>query len=80
MKKIAWLLLLAAGRLRRHRDDYASQWPLALERDEGGAYRVVLDRDVYRQVHRRGCRTWWWSMRKVRRWQPRCSCRCAVAQ
>ena len=32
------------------RDDYARQWPLTLGRDDGGAYRVVLDAAVYRQV------------------------------
>mgnify|MGYP001405734518 FL=1 len=50
MKKIAWLLLLPLVALAATRDDYASQWPLALERDDGGAYRVVLDREVYRQL------------------------------
>lgn len=39
------LLALAAAR-----DDYARQWPLTLGRDDGGAYRVVLDEVVYRQV------------------------------
>ncbi|MHB8912041.1 MAG: DUF3999 domain-containing protein [Lysobacter sp.] len=32
------------------RDDYARQWPLTLGRDDGGAYRIVLDEAVYRQV------------------------------
>lgn len=40
------LVALAAGL----RDDYASQWPLALQSADAGAYRVVLDRDVYRQL------------------------------
>ena len=31
--------------------DYATQWPLTLGRDDGGAYRVVLDEAVYRQLH-----------------------------
>jgi len=30
--------------------DYATQWPLTLGRDGGGAYRVVLDETVYRQA------------------------------
>ncbi|QIL19925.1 DUF3999 domain-containing protein [Thermomonas sp. HDW16] len=30
--------------------DYATQWPLTLGRDDGGAYRVVLDASVYRQT------------------------------
>jgi len=30
--------------------DYAMQWPLALGRDDGGAYRVVLDETVYRRL------------------------------
>ena len=34
------------------RDDYATQWPLTLGRDGDGAYRVVLDEAVYRQVGR----------------------------
>ena len=50
MKKFAWVLLLPLVALAATRDDYASQWPLALERDDGGAYRVVLDREVYRQL------------------------------
>lgn len=32
------------------REDYARQWPLNLSRDDGGAYRVVLDENVYRQA------------------------------
>jgi hypothetical protein len=32
------------------RDDYATQWPLTLSRDDGGAYRVTLDQSVYRQL------------------------------
>ncbi len=30
--------------------DYATQWPLTLGRDDGGAYRVSLDETVYRQL------------------------------
>ena len=50
MKKLAWLSLLPLVALAATRDDYAGQWPLALPRDDGGAYRVVLDREVYRQL------------------------------
>lgn len=52
MKKLAWMLLLPLPLLAfaAWRDDYASQWPLALQDADGGAYRVVLDRDVYRQL------------------------------
>lgn len=50
MKKFAWILLLPLVALAAARDDHASQWSLALQRDDGGAYRVVLDREVYRQV------------------------------
>lgn len=32
------------------RDDYATQWPLTLSRDDGGAYRATLDESVYRQL------------------------------
>jgi hypothetical protein len=32
------------------RDDYAQQWPLTLGQEDAGAYRVVLDRTVYRQL------------------------------
>lgn len=34
--------------------DYASQWPLRLERPDAGAYRVQLDASVYRQVQDAG--------------------------
>ena len=51
---LAWLLLpalaLPATGIAGGRDDYARQWPLTLGRDDGGAYRVVLDASVYRQV------------------------------
>ncbi|ATE70723.1 DUF3999 domain-containing protein [Lysobacter capsici] len=40
------LLALAGAR-----EDYARQWPLNLGRDDAGAYRVVLDDSVYRQIH-----------------------------
>ena len=50
MKKFAWCLLLPLVAFAGTREDYASQWPLALQQDDGGAYRVVLDREVYRQL------------------------------
>jgi hypothetical protein len=50
MKKLAWLALVPLVAIAGIRDDYAQQWPLALSRDDGGAYRVVLNRDVYRQL------------------------------
>lgn len=50
MKKLAWVLMLPLLAFAATRDDYASQWPLALQDADGGAYRVVLDREVYRQL------------------------------
>ena len=50
MKKLAWWSLLPLVAFAATRDDYASQWPLALQREDSGAYRVVLDREVYRQL------------------------------
>ncbi|HSD17708.1 MAG TPA: DUF3999 domain-containing protein [Thermomonas sp.] len=50
MKKVGWLLTLPLVAFAATRDDYASQWPLALQDADGGAYRVVLDRGVYRQL------------------------------
>ncbi|MFC5579287.1 DUF3999 domain-containing protein [Lysobacter niabensis] len=41
------LPLLASAAVR---DDYATQWPLTLSRDNGGAYRATLDESVYRQL------------------------------
>lgn len=41
------LPLLASAAVR---DDYATQWPLMLSRDDGGAYRATLDESVYRQL------------------------------
>jgi hypothetical protein len=32
------------------RDDYARQWPLTLHGDSAGAYRIALDREVYRSA------------------------------
>lgn len=48
---LAGLLVLSSPLGAAPRDDYAQQWPLTLSRDDGGAYRVVLDAAVYRQVH-----------------------------
>lgn len=53
MKRLAslsCLLVLPLLALAGARDDYARQWPLTLGRDDGGAYRVVLDAAVYRLV------------------------------
>ena len=50
MPRWAWLLALPLAALAASADDYAGRWPLALERADGGAYRVVLDRGVYRQL------------------------------
>lgn len=50
MPRWAWLLALPLAALAATADDYAGRWPLALERADGGAYRVVLDRGVYRQL------------------------------
>lgn len=54
MKKLAWLLMLPLVVFAASRDDYASQWPLTLQDANGGAYRVVLDREVYRQLQSPG--------------------------
>jgi len=51
MKRIAWFSLLPLIAFAGVGDDYVRQWPLSLERADEGAYRVVLDRDVYRTVH-----------------------------
>lgn len=48
MKTLRWVALLPLLALAGPREDYARQWPLLLGRDGGGAYRVVLDREVYR--------------------------------
>lgn len=50
MARWVWLLALPLAALAATADDYAGRWPLTLERADGGAYRVVLDRDVYRQL------------------------------
>jgi len=45
-----WLLALPLAAFAATPHDYADRWPLTLERADGGAYRVVLDREVYRQL------------------------------
>ena len=50
MKKWGWLLVLPLAAAAAVADDYVARWPLALERPDGGAYRVVLAPDVYRQL------------------------------
>ncbi len=42
--------LLPALALAGSRDDYAREWPLATPEPDAGAYRVVLDEAIYRQV------------------------------
>ncbi|WP_242111594.1 DUF3999 domain-containing protein [Luteimonas aquatica] len=51
MKHAIWLSLLlplAAGAAAR--EDYARQWPLALQNADSGAYRVELTPEIYRSV------------------------------
>lgn len=48
MKRLLWLALLPAFAGATQTDDYARQWPLVLQTQDAGAYRVVLDREVYR--------------------------------
>lgn len=50
MKRFAWMALLPLAAFAGVRDDYAQQWPLSLSNADAGAYRVVLDRTVYRQL------------------------------
>lgn len=47
MKRFAWIALLPLAAFAGVRDDYAQQWPLTLDQQDAGAYRVVLDRTVY---------------------------------
>ena len=42
MKKFAWILMLPLVAFAASRDDYASQWPLALQDADGGEVTVVL--------------------------------------
>lgn len=50
MKRFAWIALVPLVALAGVRDDYAQQWPLQLQQEDAGAYRVVLDREVYRHL------------------------------
>ncbi|MDI1251789.1 DUF3999 domain-containing protein [Thermomonas sp.] len=54
MKRLLWLTLLpaliASAQVETHAENYARQWPLALQSQDAGAYRVVLDREVYRSA------------------------------
>ena len=48
MKKLAWALLVPLTAFAGVDQDYATRWPLLLGSDGAGAYRVVLEPDVYR--------------------------------
>jgi hypothetical protein len=51
MKRMMCVLaLLPALALATGRDDYAQQWSLSVQDGDAGAYRVTLDRDVYRNA------------------------------
>ena len=50
IKRFAWIALLPLAAFAGVRDDYAQQWPLGLEQEDAGAYRVVLDRTVYQSL------------------------------
>lgn len=65
MKPLCWLMLFpllasaavgnaavsnAAVSNAAVRDDYARQWPLTLQDDAAGAYRITLDREIYRSA------------------------------
>lgn len=50
MKRLMALACLLPLVVSAATDDYARQWPLKLGREDGGAYRVVLDASVYRQL------------------------------
>ena len=57
MARWAWLgLLLPVTAIAGIGDDYARQWPLELSQPDAGAYRVVLDEQVYRAVQSRDLR------------------------
>ena len=44
---LVMLLLLPATALAQTPASYAKRWPLVLSGEQAGAYRVVLDREVY---------------------------------
>ena len=51
MKRMLWLILLPGlASAASVADDYARQWPLVLQAQDAGAYRVTLDREVYRSA------------------------------
>ena len=50
MKYFACIALLPVAVFASVRDDYARQWPLTLQQEAAGAYRVELDRSVYQQL------------------------------
>ncbi len=54
MKRLLWLMVLpamaASAQVEKYADNYARQWPLALQTQDAGAYRAVLDREVYRSA------------------------------
>ena len=50
MKRLTWLLLVPMLAIASAADDYVRQWPLVLQTQDAGAYRVVLDREVYRSA------------------------------
>ncbi|NDK38016.1 DUF3999 domain-containing protein [Pseudoxanthomonas gei] len=50
VSRLAWIALLPLAAFAGVREDYARQWPLTLSNADAGAYRVVLDRDVYAQL------------------------------
>ena len=47
MKRILVVIALALPAAAGSTEDYAWQWPLTLERDDAGAYRIELAREVY---------------------------------
>jgi hypothetical protein len=50
MKRPTWMLLVPLLAIASPAGDYARQWPLVLHAPDAGAYRVVLDREVYRSA------------------------------
>ena len=56
MKRWLWLAVLPVAAVAGIRDDYAQQWPLELSQADAGAYRVVLDAQVYQAVQSRDLR------------------------
>lgn len=56
MKRLLALALAATAgsALAGQRQDYASEWPLTLSREDGGAYRVVLTEEIYRSAQDAG--------------------------